>query len=525
MESLRRFLAIVIADLRERTRALRFWIILAIVAALTWWCFPSAESLQVAVGIGDARGRYSSAWAGLTLGLMYSTMLAWLGFYLVRGTLVRDFDSRVWQLLVATPMTRAGYLLAKWASHMVVFCVVLAVGLAVGVVAQWVRAEDRGFDLVEMVKPVLVLTLPSLALTAFFAIAFDMVPLLRRTAGNVLYFFVWVFLFASLTSRFDPEASAWARQTALSDPSGITLVQRDMMRALPTIAPGVDPAQMNIGMNQLDRPVTLFTWTHWSLGWDDVGGRVVWVLAALLATASLAPFVDWAAARTSSARPAARPGRRLRWLDALLRPLESFNGGRLMASELRLMLRQRRLWWWAALLVCWGVQAAAPTLAQTGAVIVAWMISLDLFARSLLRERDTGTAALVMTATRASARLLTARLSATVLIALVSVLPALVRWTLQSPPVALNLLLAALGVALLGLALAALCRSPRPYELTMVLLAYLGVQGAGPLAFHAASPGMAWGIAMAPLACVAVLLLAWPGVNAREGGAARAGVA
>ena len=522
MEVLRRFLAIVLADLRERTRALRFWVILAIVAGLTWWCFPTAESQQVAVGIGDARGRYSSAWAGLTLGLMYSTMLAWLGFYLVRGTLVRDFDSRVWQLLVATPMTRAGYLLAKWASHMVVFCVVLVVGLAVGVVAQWVRAEDRAFDLVEMVKPVLVLTLPSLAITAFFAIAFDMVPLLRRTAGNVLYFFVWVFLFASLTTTFDPEESAWARQTALSDPSGITLVQRDMMRVLPAVAPTVDPAQMNIGMNQLDAPVTLFDWSQWKVRWRDVGGRALWVLVAMLATVTLAPVLDWAAARTASARPAARPGRRLRWLDALLRPLESFNAGRLLASELRLMLRQRRLWWWGALLVCWGLQAGAPVLVQTGAVIVAWMISLDLFARSLLRERETGTAALVMTASRASARLLSARALATMLIALFSVLPALVRHLLESPPVALSLLVTALAVALSGLALAAVCRSPRPFEMAMVFLAYLGVQGAGPLAYSLATPLAMAITALVTLALGAMLLLAWPGVNRAGGGHAPA---
>lgn len=517
METFRRFLAIVVADLRERTRALRFWVILAIVAALTWWCFPTAESQQVAVGLGAARGRYSSAWAGLTLALMYSTMLAWLGFYLVRGTLVRDFDSRVWQLLVATPMTRAGYLLAKWASHMVVFCVVLAVGLAVGLLAQWVRAEDPALHLAELVKPVLVLTLPSLALTAFFAIAFDMVPWLRRTAGNVLYFFVWIFLFATMATTLDPEGSAWARQTALSDPSGITLVQRDMMRTLPTLAPGVDLHQMNIGMNQLKGPVTLFDWTHWSVGWGDLGGRALWLLVAMLATVALAPLVDWAAARTSSVTPAARPGRKLRWLDALLRPLERFNAGRLLASELRLMLRQRRLWWWGALLTCWGLQAGAPDPVQAGAVIAAWMISLDLFARSLLRERETGTAALVMTAVRASGRLLAARTFAAVGIATVSVLPALVRWTLQSPAVALSLLATALAVALAGLALAALCRSPRPYELAMVFLAYVGVQGAGPLAFHLASPVMTAATAAVALGCAAVLLLAWPAVNRSEG--------
>ena len=102
-------------------------------------------------------------------------------------------------------------------------------------------------------------------------------------------------------------------------------------------------------------------------------------------------------------------------------------------------------------------------------------------------------------------------------IATVSVLPALVRWTLQSPAVALSLLATALAVALAGLALAALCRSPRPYELAMVFLAYVGVQGAGPLAFHLASPVMTAATAAVALGCAAVLLLAWPGVNRSEG--------
>ena len=91
----------------------------------------------------------------MTLGLFYSTMLAWLGFYLVRGTVLRDFDTRVWQLLVATPMTRRGYLVAKWGSHMAVFSCVIAVGLAVAVLARWVRGEDRTFDLLELVRNVL----------------------------------------------------------------------------------------------------------------------------------------------------------------------------------------------------------------------------------------------------------------------------------------------------------------------------------------------------------------------------------
>ena len=69
----------------------------------------------------------------------------------LRGSfLVRDLDTGAWQLLVATPMNRAGYLLAKWCSHMAVFALLLAAGVAVGIAAQLVRGEVPGIDLVEL---------------------------------------------------------------------------------------------------------------------------------------------------------------------------------------------------------------------------------------------------------------------------------------------------------------------------------------------------------------------------------------
>jgi hypothetical protein len=96
MTALRRFTAILVADLRERSRSTRFWIVLAIVGVSTWWCFPSMDAGYVTVAFGDnVRGLYSSAWVGMVLGLLYTTMLSIIGFYLVRATLLRDFDTRV----------------------------------------------------------------------------------------------------------------------------------------------------------------------------------------------------------------------------------------------------------------------------------------------------------------------------------------------------------------------------------------------------------------------------------------------
>jgi hypothetical protein len=327
-------------------------------------------------------------------------------------------------------------------------------------------------------------------------------------------------LLAATLSNLDPSASAWARHTWLSDPSGMSLVQRHLMDVLPVVAPGLDASNMNVGGNHIEGEMRVFAWTQWSVGAADLAGRGLWVLVSLLGTALLAPFLDLAARHTSATKASANAGRRLRWLDAVLRPIERGGIGVLVSSELRLVLRGRRLWWWAALMVGAVVQLAAPVEAMAGAVIVAWMVSLDVFSRSLLRERDTHTAALVMTAPRAATRLLGARTVVALLLAIGPVLPALLRMAANTPAMALSLLATGAVVALSGLALAALCRSPRPFELAMVFAAYVGVQGAGPLAFHAASPAMTATMAGAIPLFVAVLMAAWPSVNGRGLGSA-----
>ena len=518
MAALRRFLAITLADLRERTRSTRFWVVLGLVGVATWWCFPALETGKAALGLDGTRGYYSSAWAGVSLGLMYSTLLAWLGFYLVRGTLVRDFDTRVWQLLVTTPMTRPGYLLAKWASHMAVFTLVMLLGLVVGAVAQWVHAEDRTLDVIELVKPMLVLSLPALALTAFFAVLFDLMPKLRRTGGNVLFFFVWLLLFSVTGINMDPSHSEWARQTWLSDPSGMTMVQRNLQVQLAQIAPALDGGSMSIGMSTLDDGAKLFSWTHWEVALRDIGGRLLWVLASVIGILLLAPTLDRAAARTSHQNVAANhAGRRLAWLDRLLGPLERSAWGVLLSAELRLVLRQRRWWWWLLLAGTWAVQMFTPAKIAGIAVVVAWMISLDILARGVLREREGNTAPLLFTAPQSINRLLLARSVTALSITWLAVLPMLLRLLVTAPTTAVVLLLVASNVALAGLALGALCRSARPYELMMAMLAYAGVQGLGPLAVFAIS-GTALAGQMIALPLLGVMLfLLWPHLNTSDG--------
>lgn len=509
MQSLIRFSGILQADLRERVRGPRFWVMLAIVMVAAWWCFPPASAgYRILSMNGGERGFYSSAWVGMVLAMVYSSLLSLGGFYVIRGNLVRDIETRVWQLLVATPMTRGAYLLAKWASHMLVLAAIALVGLAVGLVAQWLRAEDRTIDLIELLKPVLVLSIPGLAVTAMLAIWFDLLPWLRRTAGNVIFFIVWLTLTSVSLAQLESPANHAAREGWGSDPNGMIVAARDFQRQRSEDTGKTQDFGFSIGISMRGKPATCFEWKAWHPRGMDMFGRLLWLLLAMAGVVAAAPLLDWAAARgVATARTSSQAGRRLRWLDRMLEPFARGALGTLAVAELKMILRQRRLWWWSAALVLAGMQAFASDKGVATALLLAWLLSLDVLARGVLREKDHATAGLVFTAPNIVARLLAARFLVAIALLLALSFPGLLRLAAMSPPGLMAALVAIVSIATWGLSLGALCRNPKPFELAMVFLAYLGLQGAA--LFDLVRDPTMTAATHALLLVPACLLLAW----------------
>lgn len=505
MSALRIVTAIAMADLRQRLRAPRTWLLLAGLAALSWWSFPPVDADYLTVSFGEgARARYSSAWIGLVIASIYGALLSLAGFYVVRGTVVRDLDTGVWQLLVATPMHRAGYLAAKWLSHLALFGLMLAAGIAVGLAAQFVRAEVTVFDPLELVKPVVLVALPALALTATFAVWFDLVPWLRRSVGNVVYFFVWTFLLAANVARGE-HGGGWP-----GDPQGMLAVESALSRHVAATGAGLGGGGLSVGTHPLEgRAPVLFDWTYWDVGADLLAARGFWILLAAVALLAAAPLLDRFAAHRGGARAASTEGRRLRGLDVLLAPLRRSAFGALVGAEAQLVLRPRRRRWFVAMAAVYVAQAVAPEKGLVAAILAGWLLSMDVFGRAVLRELDTRTGALVFTASGMRSRLLAARLIVAITLAWAVTAPAMFRLAMQAPGTALAIAAAGVSIAVWGLALGALFRNARPFELVLVASAYASLQGALVLNAMVDPVAMLTGHAIALPVALGTLLLAW----------------
>jgi hypothetical protein len=273
---------------------------------------------------------------------------------------------------------------------------------------------------------------------------------------------------------------------------------------------------LSVGSQALEgKAPVLLDWTHWQLSAATLRARGAWLGLALVLLVLAVPFLDRCAAHVGNPRKALGDGARLRWLDAVLSPLQRGTFGTLLAAEVRLALRPRKAWWWLALLAAMGVQAFAPEKAMAVAVIVAWVLAMDVFARLVLREHETRTAALVFTAPGMRTRLLQVRALVAVGLAWLLVLPAILRLAVVNPQAALSALVVGASLAAWGMATGVLFRNGRMFELALLALAYIGVQG-GLLLNVAVAPmdTLRWHLLGLPLA-LAILAIGWPRMETR----------
>jgi hypothetical protein len=447
-----------------------------------------------------------------------------IGFYVVRGTVQRDFDTRVWQLLGTTSMRRSAYLVAKWASHMAVMGGLVAATLVVGLVAQQVRGEDTHVDLWELVKPGLFIALPTLGASAALAIWFDVIPVLRRTAGNIVFFFVWVALLTAGPVAMEHDRAAGIAPVAqpwTSDLPAMRVMQwsieHQIARGLP------DKTRLEgfcVGCGGVTAPPVRFVWTTWEVSAGVLWGRMLWLAAALAGVLLAVPLLDWAAARAAVpvTSGGGRAPRSLRWLQALLRPLQGTSTGVLAAAELSIVLRTRPLWWWAAWSPVWGVQLFGPRHAVALAMLGGWLLLLDAFSRTALRDHEHRTLDLVATAPGSRRRLLAARAAMLVGLAWLGAAPGLLHESIAHPAMAAAGVAMGASIALWGLALATLARSSRPFELVFIVVAYATSQGLPWLDASARGNAVTLTHLAAAAAAAAVL---WLGLRADSRGARR----
>ena len=297
------------ADLLERVRHRSFLMVMGVTVYAGYLTVPAREAPYNALVIAGHRGYYNAAWVGTVFGVVASTVLTLLGFYLVRDSIARDYSTRVGQIVATTPVTGPAYVAGKWLSNLLVLTAILMVSTGMAAVMLLARGESGGLNLGALVMPIWFMGLPTVAIVAAMAVLFESTASLRGGAGNVAYFFIWVFALLTTVGRMLLSVGDIVPH---NDLAGLSRSMVDIRQQM--IAAGLD---LSHGATDLAVPtrgheVARFLWSgvDWSAG--IVLERSIWlVLAAAIALSAAIPFdrFDPARGRTSGRQRREEPSR------------------------------------------------------------------------------------------------------------------------------------------------------------------------------------------------------------------------
>ena len=393
----------------------------------------SIASGQLVLVVGrNYRGVINSAWVGGLMATIIGFFLGLFGFYLVKGSVHRDYETGVGQIMATTPLKRPLYTLGKWLSNFAVLGLMVVILVLVGVVMQLVYREDPVIDWWALLSPFLLLVLPYMAFTAALAVLFETIGWLRGGLGNVVYFFLYLLVIIMLSF------SIYGTPPSM-DLIGMGYLERSMGQAAKAAYP---EAVTSFMMSPSVANYHVFPWDGIAWTAEIVLSRLALVLVSIGIAALSALFFDRfnpsrllltrrkktaqrlrEPAAAGEALPAATIAATSRGVEAHLTPLVSAPGrsrfSAIFIAELKLFLKGQRWWWY---LIAAGLVAAQFTLplpAVRTLLVVAWVWPILLLSRLGCREAIYETHQIVFSAPHPIARQLPAKwLSAFVVIAL-----------------------------------------------------------------------------------------------------------
>jgi len=465
------------ADFLERVRRYSFLVMLGLVVLLGYQTAVGNLRLQ----LGQYRGEFNSAWIGGMMSVIITFFIGWFGFYLVKGSVRRDRETGVGQIMATTPMSRPFYMLGKWISNFAVLMAMVVILVLFGLAIQLINGESTQFNFAAYLSPFVFIVTPLMAVIAAVAVLFEAIPFLSGGFGNVVYFFAFVMIIP-----FTMESEIIKANPAL-EPLGIALLKEDMSAEVLQVFPDYDGSFM---LGGLETPITgTFTWNGIDWTASVIGTRFGLMGMAVLVTLLAALLFDrFDPSRLKPGRlkgtaslsgpelapvPQALPAVHLTPLNAAA---NRFRFITVLTAELKLLLKGQPWWWYSAALGAIVACLVSPAeITRQFILPYAWVWPVLIWSAMGNRETHHNVQQFTFSSASPLWRQLPAQWIAGFLITLVMGSGAALRFAFSGDSVGLMAFLsAALFIPSLALALGVWGNSSKPFEIIYVTLWYLG---------------------------------------------------
>jgi hypothetical protein len=468
------------ADFLERIRRYSFLVMLGLAVFLGYQTAIGNMALE----LGLYRGEFNSAWVGAMMSLIATFFIGWFGFFLVKGSLARDRETGVGQIIATTPLTRLLYLFGKWLSNFAVLMAMVAVLALAGIVIQFLQGENTQIHLFPFLSPFVFIVMPLMALVAAAAVLFESVPFLQGGFGNIVYFFAFI----SFLPLFMENPTL--KQYPAFEPTGLGLLGSEMGKAVTAIYPQYN-GDFSLGGGSV-AATRVFTWNgvHWTS--EFILARLSLIVLAILLIFFAALFFD----RFDPSHPLREKPKRTKpgtekpdhspvvtpqaipnvHLTPLNKSATRFSFFNVVIAESKLLLKGQRWWWYAGMagiiIACLVVPATAV---REYALPIAWVWPILLWSAVGNREIHHNVQQMTFSSASPLLRQLPAQWLAGLIVTLLVSIGAIIRLAAGGDTAGLLALLSgAIFIPSLALACGIWSGTSKLFEILYMLVWYLG---------------------------------------------------
>ncbi|PQJ80110.1 hypothetical protein [Polaribacter porphyrae] len=190
------FLTIIKLDYLQRTRNYNFLITLCASLAIAYTFVPEPNANYSTIRISDYIGFYNSAWFGYVTAIMSSIFLSLIGFYLVNSGVKNDIETKVGQMIASTQTTNFAYLISKTIGNFLLLLTIVCIIFIMSIVLFFLYNDGYPFQIVDFIKPYLIITVPAMFFVASLAVFFEVILAKYQVLQNVVFFFLFCALIA-----------------------------------------------------------------------------------------------------------------------------------------------------------------------------------------------------------------------------------------------------------------------------------------------------------------------------------------
>jgi hypothetical protein len=468
------------ADFLERVRRYSFLVMLGLVVFLGYQTAIGNMALE----LGQYRGEFNSAWVGAMMSLIGTFFIGWFGFYMVKGSVSRDRETGVGQIMATTPLTRPLYMFGKWLSNFLVLMAMVAVLALAGLIIQLLQGENRQINLLAFLDPFFFIVTPLMALVAAAAVLFEAIPFLQGGLGNIVYFFAFI-MFVPLFMENDT-----LKNFPAFEPMGLGLLASEMGKAVSAIHPDYN-GDFTLGGGMVGITTTTFTWNgiHWTA--EFILARFSLIVLAIALTFVAALFFDRFdpsrtklrsvriksnASNSVTAPASTSQALSTHHLTPLNKAANRFSFFTVLTAEFKLLLKGQRWWWYAVtagvIIAC----AASPSVSTREIILpIAWVWPILIWSAMGSREIHNNVQQLVFSSALPLWRQLPAQWLAGLIVTLIMASGAVLRLAIDGDTIGLTALLSGmLFIPSLALASGVWSGTSRLFEILYITAWYLG---------------------------------------------------